>query len=486
MKIIKSLFIRPKEINNNLKFTILWMSLSLGFFYSIPNFCQAKLSPKFKLLGRWDNNNLDSLGDQTFSSGWGYTDSASGREYMIFGSTDSTYFADVTNPSKIKICDAVAGKFNRAVHREYGTYLHYAYGVCDEGTSSLQVFDLKFLPDSVHKVFDSDTFFKNSHHITIAGNKLFCSWPKLSFTTKPLAILLLENPEKPKLLTYFNPLYPNGSPIIDFVHQMTIKSDTAFLNCGNQGLFIYNFGNVDSPIFIARINNYPENGFNHSCTLSEDGNYLVFTDEDKGRPLKCFEIKKMRANKKSPPEFKGLFGNPTDTLGSIAHNPYVKGDLLYVSYYQDGVSLFDVSNPLRIKLLDTYDTYPQNGNSYNTAYQGCWQVYPYFKSGHIAAIDQANGLFMLGIDSVNSVQTIDDKTKNILKAQFSGNMLKVEVSENQPRSQIFLSDLKGNLLFNFKMDRESVQIPIPNLTDGLYLIQYINPLTNQSIKVIKQ
>ncbi|HJW28549.1 MAG TPA: hypothetical protein VJ508_04775, partial [Saprospiraceae bacterium] len=78
---------------------------------------------------------------------------------------------------------------------------------------------------------------------------------------------------------------------------------------------------------------------------------------------------------------------------SIAHNPYILGDLCYLSYYHDGVQVFDISNPTNITNYGYYDTYPDN-TDYN-GYVGCWGCYPFLPSGTILGSDMNNGLFML-------------------------------------------------------------------------------------------
>jgi hypothetical protein len=78
---------------------------------------------------------------------------------------------------------------------------------------------------------------------------------------------------------------------------------------------------------------------------------------------------------------------------SIAHNPFIKGDSVYISYYHEGVQVYDISNPNAPVNVSYYDTEPSNTN-YN-GYRGTWGVYPYLPSGNIIASDVARGLFVL-------------------------------------------------------------------------------------------
>jgi hypothetical protein len=146
---------------NKLKFILLIWLLSGATL-------QAQ-SDKVNLLDHWFNPNLPRLnGYQIWNDLTGYTDTLTGKEYIIAGSTDSIYFFDISNPSNIVLVDVADGKSKQMVNRDYECYSHYVYCVSDNrNAGSLQVFDLQYLPDSVHKVYDSDTIAFNTHSIFI-------------------------------------------------------------------------------------------------------------------------------------------------------------------------------------------------------------------------------------------------------------------------------------------------------------------------------
>ncbi len=355
--------------------------------------------PQLTFLGRWDNDQLRSIGKQTFNSLWGWT-SSQGREYAVMGSTDSIYFFDVTDPRRPKLCDVEAGRDSYCVHREFQTYSHYAYAIADEWKSSLQVFDLSYLPDSVHKVYDSDTIFQRAHDLFIEGKTLYIAHPVLkNKSVRAFAALSLDDPERPTLISFLDP-----KGLFSYVHEATVIRDTAWLSCADDGMFIYDYRDKQSPRLISSITRYPRQGFNHSSCLSDDGNTLFSTDENTGQVVKIFDVRKLRKSRNAEPDFITTCGIH-DAQGSVPHNPYIIGKLLILSYYEDGVVLFDVSDPSHPIFLSQYDTYPQNGLGYSDL-NGCWHIYPFFKSGTIIASDQSNGLFTLKIDSVVAVNEV--------------------------------------------------------------------------------
>lgn len=323
------------------------------------------------------------------------------------GSLDSTYFFDVSDPQNIILCDAEAGRAQTNIHRDFKTYRHYCYGVGDEGGGSLQIFDLSYLPDSVHKVYDNDTFTYNTHNIFIADGRLYLAQNrdnKHSSRRVPMRILSLEDPENPTFLFDLIAPYVDGEPMFYEVHDVFVRNDTAFCSAGDDGMYFYyyrdsatvtNSSGGDSVIFSPNMElvggkiRYSGNGYNHSSALTNDGKYLFFTDENPGAKLKVLSLIK-GDNWKIVKQF----GVKSDQ-GSTAHNPFVLNDLLYVSYYHEGVVVYDIADPTNPQRIAQYDTYPENTN-FDGLY-GCWGVYPYFPSGNIIASDQLHGLFVFSL-----------------------------------------------------------------------------------------
>ena len=88
------------------------------------------------------------------------------------------------------------------------------------------------------------------------------------------------------------------------------------------------------------------------------------------------------------------FQDPLITTNSKVtyHNPYIIDQYAIVSSYEDGVVVFDISNPASPTRVAYYDTFM---NTTYLGYNGCWGVYPYFPSGNIIASDGISGLFVL-------------------------------------------------------------------------------------------
>jgi hypothetical protein len=144
---------------------------------------------------------------------------------------------------------------------------------------------------------------------------------------------------------------------------------------------------------------YPFNGYNHSGWTDPSGKYLTFVDEvPKGLPIKLYDISDIRN-----PEYLVHFDHGTK---ATPHNIYWKDYLLYVSYYQDGVVVFDMRNPLFPKVIARYDTFLDTlPEAEQGDLRGCWGVYPYLPSGKIIASDRSYGIYVLELDTMSTDPT---------------------------------------------------------------------------------
>jgi len=458
------------------------------------------LIPQLNFRSNW-NLHSHAVSDYPYNSLWGWT-SSSGHEYAIMGSLDSIYFFDVTNPLKIKLCDARAGKFNNCINREFKTYKNYCYAVADHVGCSLQIFDLSFLPDSVHKVYDNDTLSSGAHSLFIDGDRLYLTWNKRAYGPKPnpdipLTVLSLKNPVSPVYLAdLVAPLGGNGLPQFEYVHDCFARNDTVYCCCAGAGLYIYNYQNPISPVLLQAITSYNGNqpGYNHSCWLNPDGNMLVFTDETPV-PVELYDVSDLKITPNQPTLRQICTFGSNDSFGSIGHNAYFKGKYIYMAYYEDGVVIFDMSDSTKVHEITSYDTYPQNATrSYgNPVGRGCWNIYPYFPSGNIIASDTRNGLFVLGIDSVSAINSnyINDNSLDIkiLNNPFTNDIKLAENANSPQKVNICLYDMLGKKLYSsdyyFAPGDNTINIPGDFIPNGAVILTAATNNSSFTRKLVK-
>lgn len=367
------------------------MLLACGLWSAAGAGLRAQDSLNVRKLGQWSDESLPGsfLYDNTYNAVWGYA--RDGREYAIIGSTMGTHVIDVTaaaTPTQLAfIPGAVQG--GDVVHREYKTFHDRLYCVTDEGPGTLQIIDLSYLPDSVHKVYDSHALFYRAHSIWIdtANARLYTHYGSSEF-----AIWSLADPDIPTLLLKPELSVPWWSSV-GGVHDAYTVNNITYAN-DVDAMHIIDFTDVNAPVLLGTLDNYPQMGYNHSGWLHDNGWLYVMADETHGLDLKLFDVS-------DPTDIQFVDTVGTDLgPGSIPHNPCFQGDLLHVAWYEDGYWLWSVADPYNAQLLGFYDMHPE---PYSFSYKGAWGVYPFLPSGHVLISEMQHGLFVLDIEQALAI-----------------------------------------------------------------------------------
>ena len=347
-----------------------------------------------------------------------------------------------------------------------------------ETNEGLMIIDLSNLPNSISKTYHSNEFFGSSHNIFIdeAHGRLYTS-------NQPMQVLdLTQDPDKPTLLA--NMMLPaGGNP-----HDLNVNDHKAFLSSGNAGLFVYDFTDPQSPLLAASL---VTNGYNHSSWISQDGSFLVVAEEVPfGLPMLTVDISDLASGEiEVIKEFKFPLLAPEHT-DATPHNPYVVGDYAYVSYYEDGVVIFDISDPANPSRAAYLDTHPQNVQ-YN-GFAGCWGVYPFLPSGNLLVSDMQSGLNTIQVN----LPTTSAKDKELAIDYFavSPNPTTGEVAvelHNNIYSELLLTitDMTGKLLYQEQVNwigERRHTISIDDFAKGMYVLSVQNEEGISSKKIIKQ
>ena len=334
------------------------------------------------VLYNWQDSTLTATGwlNSRYNEVWGVA--INGLEIAIIGSTEGTHFINVTDPATAYEIEAayIPGDAAGAnlIHRDFHDYQGYLYTVADEGPSTLQIIDMNNLPTSTTLVSASNEFITQSHNIFIdnEAGRLY------STGGEGVAILSLENPAAPTLMKRF----PNSDFTIPYAHDIFVRGDTAYLNCGSQGLWVVDFSDVEEPKLLGNMTLYEQQGYNHAGWLDDTRPYYFLADETHG-----LDIKTVSVEDAEDMEVLNTFDADAAAQSSIPHNVIVRGNYLYTSYYYDGLQVFDISdidNPTRVAYYDTY------AGADGSGYQGAWGVYPFFPSGNILVSDMQTGLYV--------------------------------------------------------------------------------------------
>ena len=365
-----------------LRFTLLTLFFTTFFCTS----GLAQQSENMTLLGQWDDNSLPRYSDV-----WGYA--ANGREYALLGSRNFIHILDVTDPANITELHRLNVNPNSGSSwRDIKVAGTFAYCVT-EATEGIQVIDLSGLPNSAFVVYDSRAAFTTCHNIwvdeSVTPNKLYAFGTNAQ--SSGYIVMSLADPSRPTVLASKS-LSTVGSGG-GYIHDGYAVNDTLYANCGNRGMYVYDVSNPGNPLELGVLANYPERGYNHSVWRTPDGKRAIMCDENQNRGVKVVNVEDP-LDMEVESVFRSTVSNPSSTA-SIAHNPYVISNTRVVlSYYDEGIQVWDFTDPTLPTRVGYYDTTP-NTTTYTN---GVWGVYPYLPSGRILGSDMNNGLFVVELD----------------------------------------------------------------------------------------
>jgi hypothetical protein len=293
----------------------------------------------------------------------------------------------------------------------------YPSGTADSG-DGIHIVDLTnpYQPALLGKVNATHGGFNGVHEMVIQGNYLFQNYNSTS--NKVLKIFDISNPTAPVLKW-------NVVPIDSlWVHAVHVRGNRMYTSGWRGKIEIYDISNlaIQPPAFLGAITG---DNNNHTSYTSEDGNYLYSARETFDGDIRVYDVR-------DPAEPFLVKSISTSQLGLQAispHDPVVMGDKLYVSWYQAGVQIFDISDPVNPVHVAQYDTFeeeyvaPSSLGSVSTAegdpwdiicgvpgsslqnvpqasFDGSWAVTPFLGVDKILAGDMTRGLFIIDASSL--------------------------------------------------------------------------------------
>lgn len=469
-------------------FLIILFSISI---FKAQTYPQLNINMLAHLDPETDNSGSDN---RKYSGCWGWAQTDKNREYAIIGTSRQTYFIDVTNPNTPYIVDSVRSKRAGCTWREIKTYQNFCYVVSDDATpNSFQIIDMQYLPDSVHVAYEGTDYFERSHTLYIDNDKLYCaSVTDVKGTAySTMRVYSLATPTAPLLLRKLE--QDISTSIIGVVHDMFVRHDTIFASCGYKGLKVLKFNTDNTFSLLQSFNGYPYSGYNHSSWQTDDRKTMVFTDEvPASTPAKVIDVSDLN--------------NITvlDTINSHSlatpHNVYIIGNKwCWISSYQDGLYLYDISNPKNTTIYGYFDTHPQHGvndNFQTSAYRGNWGAYPYLPSKIIIACDMQNGIFILEADG-DYKNTVGITENNHPKPLFSiypspaSSIINLIIANQQNQNmECVITDIFGKTMFSEKwfidepLNKRNIQTGF--LSNGIYFLILKNNQKSETRKFVIQ
>ena len=230
------------------------------------------------------------------------------------------------------------------------------------------------------------------HTVLVNGDYLYVP----HFLVDPyMQVWNISNPAAPVLMWTFLTTDPNS------VRASSIFGKTLYTSGWGGHTDIWDVTNIatEPPQLLGTILSGNES---HSSSVTPDGNYLVGSREldANGGDVRIYNVSNP-ANVSQA----SLITMPEFGIESVSpHNPAVVGNLLYNSWYDAGLMVFDITNRTNPVLVGSYDTWP--GAITLGTYDGDWGVYPYLGQNEILVSDQDTGLYILDATGVNSTPVL--------------------------------------------------------------------------------
>ncbi len=365
------------------------------------------------LAGSYPCNDYDLMSHITLSQmsagagndSWGWTDPQNGNEYAIIGLNNGTAFIDISNPTNPVYLGKLPTATSNSDWRDVKVYKNHAFIVSEAANHGMQVFDLTRLRNVANppQNFTADkryTEFGNAHNIVINEDSGYAYVVGAQRSSGPYKggplFINIQDPKNPTnaggFLSGGQRAYTHDAQVVTYNGPDSSYSGKEILIGSNEiEVVIADITDKANPVTISTIK-YSDVGYTHQGWFTEDMRYFILGDEtdEQGVGFNTRTIIFDFLDLDNPKEHMTYTG-PT---AAIDHNGYVKGNKFYLANYRAGIRVIDISdignkNMTEIGSFDTYTS--SNGAAFN----GVWNVYPYFNSGNIVLSDIEGGFFLI-------------------------------------------------------------------------------------------
>jgi hypothetical protein len=359
---------------------------------------------------------------------WGWTDEASGDEYVIIGKTNGVAFFRVTDPTSPEYVGELPNPaILEEIWHDIKVYEDHAFIVSESEPHGMTVFDLTRLRDVTEpRTWDRDAFYpltSAAHNVEIntdtgfayiVGGNAGLVVPDVCLSG--LHMVDISTPTSPTFAGCYSEeggpgtlARTAGEPATDLSPAAYVHDTQCVVYDGPDERYTGRelcFNSAEDKIVIADVTDktnpvtvgwtdYPHVAYAHQGWLTEDHAYLIVNDEldELTYPdeVPTTRTVVLDVTDLENPTFH--FGHQHETR-SITHNNYIVDGLVYQSNYTSGLRVLDTAEVADRSLEEIayFDTFPAHGEP---TFDGTWSNYPFFESGTIAVSGIGEGLFLL-------------------------------------------------------------------------------------------
>jgi hypothetical protein len=161
--------------------------------------------------------------------------------------------------------------------------------------------------------------------------------------------------------------YPASHEVIVRNNRMYVASKDNSEN-GCCGWFsIYDVADPTNPVLIK---NFESGARSHTALPSDDGKLLIVAEERPDGNVKIYDISNINSPNDPDPILLATLNRTNVGIDAYSpHHPHLHGNLLFLSWYDSGLQVFNISDPSNPVHVGAYDTFI---GTPTTAYSGNW------------------------------------------------------------------------------------------------------------------
>ena len=252
-----------------------------------------------------------------------------------------------------------------------------------------------------------------------------------SRTTSAVEVFDVSVPSSPVWLSTIYPPLTQYGTIPGMAHEITVRGNLCFTTWLDAGFAIHDISNPVAPQLVSHT---PYSGaYTYHAWPTDDGTHLLTTDAWGNIGLQIWDI-----TTPSAPSLKGTWNSGS---GSIMHNVFVKGNKAYLSHFEDGLHIIDISdlsNPVQTGWFDT----DLGANGFNT--NGTYGVYPFETNIYLS--HREDGLYIIGEANVPAgPDTVDIVSANWYRNQ--GKTLEIIATSSHSPAAVLTVDGFGTMTY---------------------------------------
>ncbi|MGY8917856.1 MAG: choice-of-anchor B family protein [Flavobacteriales bacterium] len=403
---------------------------------------------------------------------WGWVDSDSGREFVLYGRSNGMSVVEITDPLAPSFIANLPTASSPSLWRDIKVIGNYAYIVSEAGMHGMQILDLTQVLDLSGFPFSLSATanyvgFGNSHNLAVNTETNFAYAIGTNTFGGGLHIVDVSDPINPMLAGSYDGAYSHDIQVV--VYQGADEdyqgSEIVFAFNGSSGIEILNVEDK-TDIQVISHQTYVDGFYTHQGWLSEDHHMLYFNDElDEMNIGNNTRTYMMNVDDLDVPVLLGFYES---TNPSIDHNLYTHNGLIYASNYTSGLRVSTILEDGSIEPQGFFDTYPSNDEA---SFDGTWSNYPYFPSGSIA-VSNFDGLFILRASA--PVIGVEENITETPSLGLSPNPASSSVllTGTFLNSDIIIFDLSGReaLRVNTVPALNGLNLDITSLKEGAYMV----------------